>query len=105
MDGDEREWKSPPSGGKWITPMKNHLEVGGASGVRDMLGLAARVVGEVGFLQPRTVAAWAISTVTLYYIHSASSDRILLHTTRCSDRVLLRRKRCSIRPSIARMYR
>ena len=68
MDGDGLEWKGPSSGTKWITPhLENHLKEGWASDVRDGPDLVARVVGEVGFLQPRTVEAGAMLTVTLYY--------------------------------------
>ena len=45
----------------------------GLSDLRDINGLAARVVGEVGFTQPRTVEAGANLTVTPYYLPSATA--------------------------------
>ena len=52
--------------------MKNHLKEGGSADLRDKSGLAARVVGEVGFIQPRTGEAGANLTVSLYYLPSAT---------------------------------
>ena len=70
------DWKgAPPSGhAKWITPLKNHLEEGGLADLRDRDGLIARVVGEVGVPQPRTVEAGAQLDVTLYVPASSSSS-------------------------------
>ena len=71
MDGEEGEWKGPSSGTKRTTP-KNHLQGGGASGVRDGLCLAARVVGAAGVLHPRTGEVGVTLNATLYYLPSAS---------------------------------
>ena len=76
MEGAGFDWKgAPPSGhAKWITPLKNHLKEGGLADLRDRDGLIARVVGEVGAPQPRTVEAGAQLDVTLYIPASSSSS-------------------------------
>ena len=66
--------KAHRRGSKWITPLGNNpKEEGAPDDVRDRSGIAERVAGEVGFLQPRTVGEGATSTVALYYIPSATS--------------------------------
>ena len=67
MDGEDGEWKGPSAATKWVHSLKNHLEEGGESGVRDGIGLAARVVVEAVVLQPRAGEEGVTSNVTLHY--------------------------------------
>ena len=64
-DGAEVDRGESPTGTKWLGPLKTHLRQGVAD-VRDGNGIAARVSGEAGAIQPRTGESEVALHVALY---------------------------------------